>query len=141
MKLGKKMRTVAVGAACVAGALAFATAPASAASGWRVDSWNDHCNYTGYFGCLYYSPNGSGGIFGANSYVPSLLNGQRFSDGHVVADDAASIGNYTANCGSTTWVYPNAGGDWNWVPHGRGGNLNSYLRNNEESFNPVASCT
>lgn len=131
----------AVAAVAVFGGVVALSAPASAYTGWKVDSWYDHCNYTGYYGCLYYSPNGAGGIFGANSYVPDLTLGQRFSDGHIVADDAASIGNYTTNCGSTTWTLPHAGGDWNWVPHGRGGNLNSALRNNEESFNPAASCT
>lgn len=116
-----------------------AVAPASA-TGWNVDSWSDHCNYTGVYGCLYYSPNGAGGIFKSNGYYPDL-SGYKFSDGHAVRNNAASIGNNTTNCGSTTWVYAHAGGDFNWVHAGRGGNLNSALRNNENSFDATANCT
>ncbi|MFF5443209.1 hypothetical protein [Streptomyces achromogenes] len=116
-----------------------AIAPASADSA-NVDGWSDHCNYSGVYGCLYYSPNGAGGIFGSNKYYYDLSN-HTFSDGHTVINDAASIGNYTVNCGSTTWQGKHASGDYNWVHAGRGGNLNSSLRNNEESFDPAASCT
>ncbi|TWV53591.1 hypothetical protein FRZ03_09600 [Streptomyces misionensis] len=132
----------------VAAAFALATTPASAVTGVNVGTsarggWNDHCNYTGAYGCLYYSPNGAGGIFEGYGYYADL-SGYTFSDGHSVRNNAASIGNATTNCNSTTWVSPHSGGDYNWVSSGRGGNLtssNPVLRNNEASFDATASCT
>jgi hypothetical protein len=143
----KKIRRAAVRAAAAAAgltaALTLATTPASA-SGWNVDGWNDHCNYTGYYGCLYYSPNGGGGIFGSNVWISNLdLTSYTFSDSdtNYVWHNAASIANYTTNCGATTWSGKGATGNYNWVHSLKGGNLNSYLRNKEASFDPTASCT
>jgi hypothetical protein len=142
--MGKKIRRAAVGAATaaagMAAALTFAAAPASAATGYHLTvGWNDHCNYSGHSGCLYYSQQGAGGIMSADDYI-SNLGGLHFSDGNNVWHNAASIGNYTTNCGSTTWQGTSASGDFNWVSATRGANLNSYLRNNEASFDPAASC-
>ncbi|GLY79257.1 hypothetical protein [Actinoallomurus iriomotensis] len=129
----------------MAATLAFAATPALASSGVKVSGWYDSCNGSSSPGCLYYSPNGTGGIYVSNKYI-SNLSGEEFvygaGDGLPVRNNAASIGNNTTNCGSTTWVNINAGGDWNWTPSGRGGNLTSPgLRNNEASFDPKASCS
>lgn len=54
------------------------------------------------------------------------------------------MGNHTANCQVTTYIYPNLTGDGNYLNRGYAGNLtegNSYyhLRNNEASIT-VNSC-
>lgn len=127
----------------ITAALALAAGPASAYSGTHLNGWADHCDYTASSygdGCLYYSQNGGGYIFDAIGYF-SDLSGYGFTANVPVRNDAASIGNHTLNCGSTTWVYVHAGGDWNWVSAGRGGNLTTGLRNNEASFDADANCS
>lgn len=134
MRLNKAVKRTGMAVAAAAMALGAAAGQASA-SDISVSSWqtSSRCNYdTGYFFCLYYSPNHQGGMKGYNTTQVPTISGN-FDDGHVIRNDAASMedGVY---CDARTWVYPNYNGDSNYVMGGYGGNLTSNLRNNEASI-------
>ncbi|MGW1072844.1 hypothetical protein [Streptomyces sp. NPDC002537] len=132
-------RTAAVGAVAALGVLGLATTPASARSD-NINQWDtSRCDTVNWF-CLYYSPDANGASFGyphADANVHDLLN-YRFASGgtgggQVVGNNAASAEN-ASWCNVGIWYHANFTGDSNWLFPWKGGNLTSYMRNNERSI-------
>ncbi|RKS68072.1 hypothetical protein BZB76_6315 [Actinomadura pelletieri DSM 43383] len=152
----KKAGLTALSVALVAPALALVSAPPAIAAGANINAGNINPDFCGKYMCLYYSPNlrGSGsGISDVGHYPkaePDLswytfYNMNRGGAGHnqPVRNNAASMGNSTTNCNVTTWVYPNWGGNFNWLHKRKWGNLTEgsvLLRNNEASIG-ANTCT
>lgn len=145
----RRPAAVLVGLALATGVLASAPADASAAPSTWVGSWNvpsnSWCAENSYAWCLYYSPNAKGGRFGSHTFGISNLSGYTFSGsglagaGDPVRNDAASMED-PSDCDLQVFVYPNFVGNSNEVAPGRGGNLNSSLRNNEASVANYNGC-
>jgi hypothetical protein len=99
--------------------------------------------------CLFDNPDFGGPMWGGNGYVSTIsgdfynftYGGTPTKTSYPVRNDAASLIN-PGNCNVTTWVSPNAVGNWNWVAPQVGGDLSDsgntstgiYLRNNEASI-------
>ncbi|WP_225840373.1 hypothetical protein [Streptomyces sp. NK08204] len=129
-KTGSRVAVVGAAAMLALGGLAGQ----ANASYVNIDSWHTYTCYNrpGAYYCLYYSPNAGGGIWSSSALGVPTLSGN-FSDGNPVRNDAASAENASA-CDVGIWVYPNYVGDENWLSPDMGGNLNSWLRNNEASI-------
>ncbi|GIG92305.1 hypothetical protein [Plantactinospora endophytica] len=148
--LRTRVAVLAAGAVAASGIAVGLASPAQAAN---IDTWSSFWQPCGTYLCLYYSPGLTNASWrpGGTSY--SNLSGYTFSNGgtgtagagQAVRNNAASMGNHTANCNVTTWISPGFTGpygDWrdnNWLSPGHAGNLNGYLRNNEASIN-VNNC-
>ncbi|MCC9311455.1 peptidase inhibitor family I36 protein [Kitasatospora sp. RB6PN24] len=100
----------------------------------NIDSWHAGtcASHPGAYFCLFYNSNHGGGIWTSNVQAVPSLSGN-FSDGNPVKNDAASAENASA-CDVGIWVNSNYMGDENWLSPGMGGNLNSWLKNNEASI-------
>ncbi|WP_372411578.1 hypothetical protein [Streptomyces luteireticuli] len=105
-----------------------------------IGSWRyQRCGDENWF-CLYYSPNANGAGWGythADANVHDLLN-YRFNNsgagaGQVVGNNAASAEN-ASWCNVGIWYHANFTGDSNWLAPYQGGNLTSWMRNNERSI-------
>ncbi|MFF0387594.1 hypothetical protein ACFYS8_02750 [Kitasatospora sp. NPDC004615] len=132
-KTASRLALVGVSAMLALGGLA-GQANASYAN---IDNWNTFtCAQArgSYYYCLFYNSNAAGGIWGssANPGVPKLA-GEKFSDGNDVWNNAASAENASA-CNVGIWVNSYYMGDENWLSPNKGGNLNSWLKNNEASI-------
>lgn len=135
-KTVSRLTTVAVaGLLSIAGLAGQASAQSANISNWTSTS---SCNVnSAYYFCLYYSPNHTGGAWRSTSNAVSNLSGKTFSggagDGQAVRNNAASAENGTY-CNVGIWYSPGYTGDSNWLSGNRGGNLTSWLRNNEASI-------
>jgi hypothetical protein len=95
-------------------------------------------NQWGY--CLWYSPNETGAVWGSikqmtvGTIIATYPDDGRAGQGKPVRNDAASMGDNSVNCNTTTWVGTNYTGDFNWLKPGWEGNLTGSLRNNEASI-------
>jgi hypothetical protein len=113
------------------------------ATSTNIDLWfgglpNCYSVQLGWWYCLWYSPGGTGAIWGSTNKNTGTITG-RFEfggagNGKAVRNNAASMGNPTGNCNVTTWVSPNYSGAFNWLDPEWDGNLTSNLRNNEASI-------
>ncbi|MGW0771026.1 peptidase inhibitor family I36 protein [Streptomyces sp. NPDC002676] len=131
MKTGSRVALVGAAAVLALGGLAGQ----ANASYVNIDSWHTFtCSNSapGAYFCLWYNSNHGGGIWSSSAQAVPTLSGN-FSDGNPVRNDAASAENASA-CDVGIWVYPNFVGDENWLSPSMGGNLNSWLKNNEASI-------
>ncbi|MGW0766373.1 hypothetical protein [Streptomyces sp. NPDC002676] len=135
-----------VGAAAVmamSGLAGQASADSANISSWNTDSSPARCTGS-YSFCLYYSPDAEGAMWATSSDAVSNLSGATFHDdghgsagaGQGVRNNAASAENADnyAFCNVGIWVYPGFTGNSNWLSPGKGGNLTSWMRNNEASI-------
>ncbi|WP_037857618.1 peptidase inhibitor family I36 protein [Streptomyces sp. NRRL S-340] len=135
-------------AAAASLALVGVLAGQSSATSDRIDGWNTNsapvrCGTTSpYFFCLYYSPGAEGAVWKSRSNAVRNLSGATFYDdgygsagaGQPVRNNAASAENASSACNVGIWYSPDYQGNSNWLSPGKGGNLTSYLRNNEASI-------
>ncbi|MGW0766374.1 hypothetical protein [Streptomyces sp. NPDC002676] len=136
-----------VGAAAVmavSGLAGQASADSANISSWNTYSAPVRCaagTPTSYDFCLYYSQGAEGAVWGSHYAAVSNLSGATFSDdGHGSAGAGQGVRNNAASaevadpCNLGIWVYPGFTGNSNWLSPTRGGNLTSWMRNNEASI-------
>ncbi|AKN75561.1 hypothetical protein QR97_26175 [Streptomyces sp. PBH53] len=107
----------------------------------NISSWNSKsdCNADSpYTFCLYYSPNAKNAPFRSKATKIGDLGTKKFTGskpggGQKVRNNAASAQNGTG-CNVGIWYSPQYRGDSNWLAPLKGGNLTSWMRNNEASI-------
>ncbi|MFJ9864271.1 hypothetical protein [Streptomyces sp. NPDC101165] len=107
----------------------------------NISSWDSKsdCNVASRYNfCLYYSPKAKNAPYRSTSTMIGDLGIKKFTGsqaGHglKVRNNAASAQNGTV-CNVGIWYSPNFRGDSNWLSPHKGGNLTSWLRNNEASI-------
>jgi len=139
---GRLMACAALAAGSVAAGATAASATSANISSWNTDSSPVRCGTTSpYDFCLYYSPGAEGAVWKSTSAAVPNLSGHTFSnDGHgsagagqQVRNNAASAENAT-ECNVGIWYSTDYSGNSDWLSPGKGGNLSSWLRNNEASI-------
>ncbi|MGW5465467.1 hypothetical protein [Streptomyces sp. NPDC003996] len=107
----------------------------------NISSWNSRsdCDVRSRYDlCLYYSPNAKNAAYRTTLLKVGDLGTKRFGGsgagyGQKVRNNAASAQNGTV-CNVGIWYSTNYRGDSNWLSPHKGGNLTSWMRNNEASI-------
>jgi hypothetical protein len=148
----KFIRAGTVTAALLTGMLALGAGSPAWATGWKVNQGHTPKSGNLYW-ALTYGPNLTGAEFGMGAcdpgksqndlgaalYLCTGFDGTDTGYDQVVRNNAHSIAS-TGCYGSTTWVYANFTGNYNYVDANWYGTLNSKLANNVNSAGIGSEC-